>query len=230
MMIRRDNEKGRSMVEMMGYMAVAISLVAAVGHLVAKAFDEYKYSKAYIQLTDLVESVIQASAIDADYQEVVKMVNGESVDANKNKEGQKLIPGSYRRIGDTLYHAFGGKVTISLPPVDGGINLGEAINDAEDETAHSDKFAITFEGLSRKQCIEMSLKDWNNNKNIDLYAIIINSMHYWYWPAYTAFTEVDGVVADNTLPVTRVAVTGTGGSDEGQCNRDTDNSIMWIFN
>ena len=229
-MLRRDDEKGRSMVEMMGYMAVAISLVASVGHLVAKAFDEYKYSKAYIQLSDLVGSIVRASAIDADYQEVVKMVNGESIEASKNKEGQKLIPGSYRRIGNTLYHAFGGKVTISLPPVDGGINLGEAINEAEDETAHSDKFAVTFEGLTRKQCIEMALKDWNNNKNIDLYAIIINSAHYWYWPAYTVFTEVEGVVVDNTLPVTRVAVTGTGDDDEGQCDREINNSIMWIFN
>lgn len=225
-MLKRDNETGRSMVEMMGYMAVAISLVASVGHLVAKAFDDYKYSKAYIQLTDLVDSIVQAAAIDADYQEVVKMMNGESVDAKKNAEGQKMIPSSYRRIGKTLYHAFGGKVTISLPPVDGAIDLGEAINDAEDETAHSDKLAITFEGLNRKQCIEMSLKDWNNNKNIDLYAIIINSTNYWYWPAYTSFSGT----TDNTLPVTRVAVAGTGDSDEGQCNRDKNNSIMWIFN
>ena len=69
-----------------------------------------------------------------------------------------------------------------------------------------------------------------NNKNIDLYAIIINSNNYWYWPAYTTFTEVEGVVADNTLPVTRAAVAGTDINDKGQCDRDTNNVIMWIFN
>lgn len=231
-MLNRNNEKGRSMVEMMGYMAVGIALVASVGRLVANAFDEYKYSRAYIQLTELVNGIVKAAAIDADYQDVVERINGQKTQDNENKEGQKLIPSSYRRIGNTLLHAFGGTVTISLPPVDSSLNLGEAVNDAEDETAHSDKLAITYEGLTRRQCIEMALKDWQNDRNVDLYAVVINSTNYWYWPIYTGLTESPDNVCntpDNTLPVRRFCVAGDNDS-KGQCNKEKGNVIMWIFN
>ena len=73
--------------------------------------------------------------------------------------------------------------------------------------------------------IEMAMKDWDNNHNIDLYAIIINTNNYWYWPVYT-----QGSTDDNTLPIKRSAVTGTGSGDLGQCDQATDNVIMWLFN
>ena len=217
MRYKDDNEQGRSMIEMMGYMAVAMAFVVSVGNLVAHTMEEYKYSKAYVQLTDLATGVVRAAAIDADYKEVVDGIN------DGVSQYTKIIPASFRRKGANIYHAFGGDVDISLPPADADLNLGEAVS-SDEETAHSDKFAITFNGLTRRQCIEMAMKDWQNNKNIDLYAIVINSNNYWYWPAYTTYTD------DNTLPVTRVDVTGTDDSDLGQCNRDTDNVIMWIFN
>ena len=46
MILSKKYESGRSMVEMMGYMAIAIVLTASVGQLVYKAFGDYKFSKA----------------------------------------------------------------------------------------------------------------------------------------------------------------------------------------
>lgn len=218
-MINRNNENGRSMVELMGYMGVTIAVVAGIGHLVANAFDNYKYSKAYIQLTDLAGGIVRAAAVDADYANVVSMVNDIT-----NAEGQRIIPASFGRTANGLVNAFGGRVTISLPP-ETGVILDEGVMHDDGSVTHSDKFAISFEGLSRKQCIEMAMKDWDNNHNIDLYAIIINTNNYWYWPVYT-----QGSTDDNTLPVKRSAVTGTGSGDLGQCDQATDNVIMWLFN
>lgn len=223
-MVNKNNEKGRSMIEVMGYMGVVIAVVAGIGHLVANAFDNYKYSKAYIQLTDLAGGIVRAAAVDADYREVIKMVNGTHDEALKNREGQRIIPASFGRTANGLINAFGGKVTVSLPP-ETGVILDEGVTQDDGSVMHSDKFAIAFEGLSRKQCIEMAMKDWENNHNIDLYAIIINTNNYWYWPVYT-----QGSTDDNTLPIKRSAVTGTGNGDMGQCDQDTDNVIMWIFN
>ena len=223
-MVNKNNEKGRSMIEVMGYMGVVIAVVAGVGHLVANAFDSYKYSKAYIQLTDLASGIVKAASVDADYKEVIAMVNGTHSEEFKNREGQKIVPASFVRRDNGFINAFGGKVTVSLPP-ETGVILDEGVTRDDGTVVHSDKFAIAFEGLSRKQCIEMALKDWENNHNIDLYAIIINTNKYWYWPVYTLGTD-----DDNTLPVKRSAVTGTSNDDMGQCDRENDNVIMWIFN
>ena len=187
MIISRNTQSGRSMVELMGYMAVVITVVAAVGNMVANAFDEYKYSKAYTQLNDLVNSFVRASAIDDGYADVVD-----------NKEELNLIPSSYKNVDGHYYHIFGGEMN-----VDG-----------------TEQLTITYDNLSKKQCVELALKDWENNRNVDLYAIIINDTS-WYWPVYTSNVE-------NSLPVKRSSVAGTG-ENNGQCRGD-NNTIKWIFN
>ena len=49
--------------------------------------------------------------------------------------------------------------------------------------------------------------------------------NYWYWPIYASVTA-------NTfqLPTTRSALAGKKVDDPGQCNLETGNIIMWIFN
>lgn len=208
-MKNRFSETGRSMVEMMGYMMVVLTLITMVGRIVTNAFDEHKYSKASLQLSDLAGAVVKAAAVEPDYTEVIQMINGtltgEGSDL-KNAEGLKIIPGSFRLVGRKIYHAFGGEVKVSLPP--NGIG-------------GSDKFAISFEGLKKRQCIELAMKDWRKNANVDLYSVIINKTSYWYWPVYSG-------TVDNVLPVTRAKLTGTGSG--GQCSLAKGNSVMWVFN
>ena len=135
----KNSESGRSMVEMMGYMAVVMVLSAGIGNLITRAYGEYKMSKASIQLTELSSSIVRASAVDPTYEEVVSMVNGTHEDDVKNREGRKLIPSSFRLVGRQIFHAFGGKVSVAIPSAD-------IIDGA------SDKFSIAFEGLTRDQC------------------------------------------------------------------------------
>ena len=203
------SENGRSMVEMMGYMAVMLALITMIGRIVTNAFDEYKYSKASLQLTDLADAIARAAAVEPNYSDIVKMVNGTHEDAAKNQQGLKIIPGTFRLVGRKILHAFGGEVKVDLPPSEIGGN---------------DKFAIKMEGLKKRQCVEMAMKDWSKNQNVDLYAVIINKTNYWYWPVYSG--EVD-----NVLPVTRVKLTGTGEvGSTAQCSKEKDNDIIWVFN
>lgn len=186
-------EKGRSMVEMMGYMAVAMSVIVAIGKIVTNAFNEHKYGQAYIQLGDLAASISRAGAMEKDYSEVFKTPD----------DKMKLIPSSFRIAGNKVFHVFGGEVDVGVDSDDAG------------------KFTVTFSGLRKKQCIELAVKDWRRNKNVDLYALGVNG-NYYYWPVYS--TE------SNTLPMSRAKLAGTSEKDTGACSRDTGNTIVWIFN
>ena len=209
MQISKKYESGRSMIEMIGYMAVVITVTASIGQLVYKAFGEYKFSKASMQATELANAITRAGAIEANYGRIVDMINGESSNIGDNNEGLKMIPSSFRVRGRAIYHAFGGLVTVGTP------SAGSADTSA--------KFSITFSGLNHKQCVDLALKDWSKNKYVDLDSIVINTTNVWYWPIY------GGGAGGNELPVKLATVAG-GENDDGQCNQGNNNNIMWVFN
>ena len=193
----KSNQSGRSMVEMMGYLMVMMGVIIAIGRIVSSAFDNHKYSTASLQLTELVNAMVKASAIDVDYSEVVTKIN--TADG-----ARELAPNTYRVVGSTIYHAFGGKVTVST--------------DAGDTT----KLSVQYSNLSKKQCVELAMKDWSKNQYADLFSVNVNG-NMWYWRAYgdkdgaavaLGEGECDGSVC--ALPMKRSALTGTGGA-AGQC-------------
>lgn len=201
-------QSGRSMIEVMGYMAAVMAVIAGVSKIITGSYNQYKLSKASIQVSDLAGVIVKASTVSASYVETVDMINGKSENDTLNKEGLKIIPSSFRVVkgssGNSIYHAFGGEATLGIL---------------------NDKFTITFTGLTREQCIELGMKEWINNKIVDLYGIDING-NKWTWPIYADTTS--GISA---LPTKRSALAGKDLNDEGQCNKPgKSNSIMWIFN
>lgn len=211
----KKTQSGRSMVEMMGYLMVAMGVIVAMGRIVSSAFDAHKYSVASLQLNDLVSGIVRASAIDVDYSKVVAKV----------KEGNReLIPESFRVAGSgnnaVIYHAFGGTVDVDIYD-------------------NKEKFFVTFNNLSKKQCVEMALRDWSKNQYADLFAIIVGGKT-WYWQAYgtgDAVTDTlntgDDICSGNVcrLPTVRSKLTGLKKDEsDAQCKTGRDNSVKWVFN
>ncbi|MBQ8480968.1 MAG: hypothetical protein IJ532_00340 [Alphaproteobacteria bacterium] len=188
----KNCEKGRSMVEMMGYMAVVMTVIVAIGKIVTNVFNEHKFSEASIQLGDLAAAISKAGAVEKDYSSV---------------DFKKFVPSAYRVVGNKIFHVFGGEVTIGTVSGD------------------TTKFSVAFKGLRRKQCIEMAMKDWRRNQNVDLYSVCVNGACL-YWPVY----GYDGGTPKGTLPITRAMVTGTSENDKGLCSLDTNNVVTWTFN
>lgn len=184
-------EKGRSMVEMMGYMAVVMTVIVAVGKMVTNVFNEHKYSQASLQLGDLAGAISKAGAMEKDYSAV---------------DFSKYIPNSFRVAGNKIFHVFGGEVVVAVASGDTG------------------KFAVTFKGLRKKQCIELGMKEWRQNQNVDLYSIGVNNT-FLYWPVYKSSLQ-----PEESLPMTRIKLAGKGENDEGLCNLATGNTITWVFN
>lgn len=193
-------QSGRSMIEVMGYMAAVMAVIAGVSKIITGSYNQYKLSKASIQVSDLAGAIVKASTIDPDYDDIIKSIK------DGTKEGRRLLPTSFKmNESKKIYHAFGGEVELGIP------------NDG--------KFSIKFNSLTREQCIELGMKEWINNKVVDLYGITING-HDWTWPIYADTTS--GISA---LPTKRSALAGKDLNDDGQCNKPgKSNSIMWIFN
>ena len=192
-------QSGRSMIEVMGYMAAVMAVIAGVSKIITGSYNQYKLSKASIQVSDLASVIVKASTIDPNYDDTV-----DAIKQGTNK-GRRLLPSSFKMDSNKkIYHAFVGEATLGIL---------------------NDKFTITFTGLTREQCIELGMKEWINNKIVDLYGIDING-NKWAWPIYADTTS--GISA---LPTKRSALAGKDLNDEGQCNKSgKSNSIMWIFN
>ena len=192
-------QSGRSMIEVMGYMAAVMAVIAGVSKIITGSYNQYKLSKASIQVSDLASVIVKASTVDPNYDDTV-----DAIKQGTNK-GRRLLPSSFKMDNNKkIYHAFGGEATLGVL---------------------NDKFTITFTGLTREQCIELGMKEWINNKIVDLYGIDING-NKWTWPIYADTTS--GISA---LPTKRSALAGKDLNDEGQCNKPgKSNSIMWIFN
>lgn len=192
-------QSGRSMIEVMGYMAAVMAVIAGVSKIITGSYNQYKLSKASIQVSDLASVIVKASTVDPNYDDTVDAIKkGTDI-------GRRLLPSSFKMDSNKkIYHAFGGETTLGIL---------------------NDKFTITFTGLTREQCIELGMKEWINNKIVDLYGIDING-NQWAWPIYADTTS--GISA---LPTKRSALAGKDLNDEGQCNKTGKiNSIMWIFN
>lgn len=215
------------MVEIMGYMVVTMFLIAGVAKIVTSAYGEYKLSQASMQISDFAGTVVKASAADVNYVEIINIINGKSASGGNSqssleeKERKRLIPKSFRVIGNDIYNVFGGEVLVGVPSSDDNIELP------------GDKFYIQFFGLDRDQCISLMSKEWSNNRVVDLYAIVLNgdSLNggsYWFWPIYHPI-KTSG---EHALPVqmAEVAGTGDGTNANGLCKDETENNIMWVFN
>lgn len=199
-------QSGRSMIEVMGYMAAVMAVIAGVSKIITGSYNQYKLSKASIQVSDLAGAIVKASTVDPNYDDTVDAI----------KQGtNKLLPSSFKMDSNKkIYHAFGGEVTLGHPPYENEHHTCCDLN----------KFYIKFENLTREQCIELGMKEWINNKIVDLYGIDING-NKWAWPIYADTTS--GISA---LPTKRSALAGKDLNDEGQCKPGKSNSIMWIFN
>lgn len=196
----KDNQHGRSMVEVIGYMGAVMAIVAGVGKMVSGAYSDYKISKASQQLSDLASAIVRASTTYPNYRETVQNIN------DRTSEGLNLIPSTFRVAGRKTFHAFGGETTLGT---------------------RDNMFYIRYDGLTREQCIELGMKDWINNKIVDLAFLTVNDID-WCWPANKE-SENDCP----TLPTKRSLLAGADENDDndnGQCNKETDNFIIWYFN
>ncbi len=134
----KNEQSGRSMVEMLGVLAIigVLSVGGISGY--SKAMAKYKLTKAQDQMAMILINIRTAFASAPSY-------NGLT---NKNAVLMNIIPGdmlpSGIGVGSTVKNAFGGNVTLAA-------------------TNSNTQFTIKFDGLGKEACASLGSSDWGSD-------------------------------------------------------------------
>ena len=141
MKLFKNNQSGRSMIEMLGVLAIigVLSVGGIAGY--SKAMNKYKISKTTDQITMIIANLRTMFSAQGDYK---GLTNEQAI-----KFG--VIPDEMYTAGDQTYaikNAFGGNVLISSSPL---------------RTAGSDvdfgAFVVSYDGLSQEACVTLATAD-----------------------------------------------------------------------
>ncbi len=147
------NENGRSMVEMLGVLAIigVLSIGGIAGY--SKAMNKYKINKTTDQVSMLVANIRTLFSSQNDY-------SGLNLD-NAIKFGvvpNDMITTDETTKKTTLSNAFGGEVTIKTSRA----RAGGGIYDA---------FVVTYTNLTDEACVSMLTGDWGSGQGSGLIAV-----------------------------------------------------------
>ena len=142
----KTNETGRSMIEMLGVLAIigVLSVGGIAGY--SKAMNKFKTNKVADNVSMLVANIKTLYAQQKTYD---GLTNQTAVDMG-------VVPDELGTTSD-LTNAFNGKVYI---------NTADSTTDKDNKA-----FNIVFDGLSREACITLATNDWGSGYSSGLIAI-----------------------------------------------------------
>jgi len=148
------NESGRSMIEMLGVLAIigVLSVGGIAGY--SKAMSVFKVNKTVDQLMQIAASTRSLFAGHKVYTSLTK----------NNKPNMALIKKAHlvpddMIDGDTVVNTYGGIVLLNVA----------------DKGNRKDKaFSVSFAMIPQSSCIELVTKEWGQGKTSGLYSISIN--------------------------------------------------------
>lgn len=132
----KNEQSGRSMVEMLGVLAIigVLSVGGISGY--SKAMAKFKLTKAQDQITMLIMNIRTAYATSPGYG---------SLD-NSTAITYSLVPSEMIKSDTAIMNAFGGTTTISAVKGSDGTEGGA--------------FSITFAGIGKDACLSLATSDW----------------------------------------------------------------------
>ncbi len=174
----KNEQSGRSMVEMLGVLAIigVLSVGGISGY--SKAMAKYKLTKAQDQMAMILINIRTAFASAPSYAGL----------SNSNAILMNIIPGDMLPSGigkasGSVKNAFGG-----------GVTLGVA--------ASNTQFTIKFDGLGKEACASLASSDWGSD---GLVSILVNKTTHTYGssvlpvPPGTAITNCGEGGAANSI-------------------------------
>ncbi len=201
----KNEQSGRSMVEMLGVLAIigVLSVGGISGY--SKAMAKFKLTKAQDQLTMMIMNIRTAYVTSPGYPGL-----NNSLAADYKLVSQEMV---VSQGGSNLISAFGGSVEV------------KAVQGADGTT--NGAFAITFQGLGKDACTSLASSDWGTD---GLAGIQVNSAKTAI-AANIATTDGGCTTADasgkfclpSTLPIALAAA-------RTACGSNNQNQITWVYN
>ena len=172
------NENGRSMIEMLGVLAIigVLSVGGIAGY--SKAMSKYRTNKMIDQATMLITNI---RTMFAQQQSYADLSNARAVNLALVPEEMIVNPGQYIEDGGDrkLRNVFSGNVVIKNSAIDEddkNVQAQEAQgeNPAVEAYASQGAFRVTFFGISRDACIQVATSDWGAGSSSGLVGL-----HIW---------------------------------------------------
>lgn len=200
----KNEQSGRSMVEMLGVLAIigVLSVGGISGY--SKAMAKFKLTKAQDQLSMMIMNIRTAFATSPGYP---------SLNVT-NAIDYKLVSQEMVASSTKLINAFGGETLVG------------AVSGA-DGTANG-AFQIIFNGLGKDVCVSLATSDWGTDGLLGI-GVKSTSMSISTGIAATATTTFAGggtsIASPNALPLSISDVRASNA-----CGSDNTNSITWVYN
>lgn len=178
MMKMRSEQTGRSMVEMLGVLAIigVLSVGGIAGY--SKAMAKYKLTKAMDQVSTTVTNIRTLYSGQPNYSGLTKKVA-----VQMGAVGAEMLngvkPESFTSSNKVL-NAFAGEVNIEATTVNSVASAG---------------FKVTFKGLGREACVALMSADWGSGSGSGLVSVGSEG-------------SAKGTVAAGTLPVSLATASG----------------------
>ena len=145
--MKKINENGRSMVEMLGVLAnIGVLSVGGIAGY-SKAMNKYKINKTTDQVSMLVANIRTLFSSQGNYGDLsnAKAITFGVVPNDMYKSGEGAD-------GKTITNAFGGNVTILAAKARAG------------DDSSNEAFVIEYSGLSSEACVTVSTGDWGSGQ------------------------------------------------------------------
>ena len=158
--MKQINENGRSMVEMLGVLAIigVLSVGGIAGY--SKAMNKYKINKTTDQVSMLVANIRTLFSSQGNY---AGLKNGSAIKFGvvPNDMYTTAANGAYAS-NYSITNAFGGAVTIAYDKARAG-DTGSTTGD--------EAFTIRYDGLSSEACVTVATGDWGSGQASGLIAM-----------------------------------------------------------
>ena len=197
--LSKNNEQGRSMVEMLGVLAIigVLSVGGISGY--SKAMAKFKLTKAQDQISMLLMNIRTAFATSPNYGGLT----------NESAIAYNIAPGDM--VGDPtattpskINHAFGGAVTVKACDSSGG-------------TDSTQYFYIQLDGLGNEACQALASSDWGTDGLVSLNGKTTDN------PG-TTIDELGTATPAASLPITIFKA-----KEKGYCEKGKYSSLRWIY-
>ena len=200
----KNEQSGRSMVEMLGVLAIigVLSVGGISGY--SKAMAKFKLTKAQDQLTMMIMNIRTAYVTSPGYPGL-----NNSLAADYKLVSQEMV---VSQGGSSLISAFGGEVLVS------------AVQGA-DGTANG-AFQIIFNGLGKDACTSLASSDWGTD---GLVGIIVNGTKQSVSNTVATGGEscTTGIAGKLCLPSSLPVSLPNA---RAACSSNNQNSISWVYN
>lgn len=195
------NQNGRSMIEMLGVLAIigVLSVGGIAGY--SKAMLKFRTNKTIDQFTMIVTNIRTLYAQQNDYDGLnnataVSMgIIPDGVTGNVTPASGTQGQDGYKPAHQNLTNPFNGTVEITT-----GNSTG---NGAADGTNRA--FLVTYTGLPKTACLEMAVSDWGSNYSSGLIGMAISKTSGQVASAEATYTRAcsssDAVVCAADMPI-----------------------------